>query len=177
MNTQLSRRKLLTGVVALGLLFMIGCAKVDDIVFLNIQMENNWQDHEKNPAKYAETGLRVFINGNFCQFLRVGSFAGAVDKFLMPGDNTLEIEGSTEHPFEISMVSSTADHVPLWTIFKQRWPGLSATEKAKVSFRLKKTELLPIFDVGHVAIVVDGEEFCGLITRVDVVSHLRRRAA
>jgi cystathionine beta-synthase len=36
---------------------------------------------------------------------------------------------------------------------------------------------LPIFDVGHVAIVVDGEEFCGLITRVDVISHLRRRRA
>lgn len=109
-------------------------------------MENNWQDHEKNPTKYADTGLRVFINGNFCQFLRIGSFGGAVDKFLKPGDNTLEIERSTEQPFEVSMVSFAANHVPLRTIFKQRWLGLSATEKAQVSFRLKKTELLPIFD-------------------------------
>ena len=37
--------------------------------------------------------------------------------------------------------------------------------------------LLPIFDAGRVPIVVDGDGFCGLITRVDVVSHLRRQHA
>ncbi len=36
-------------------------------------------------------------------------------------------------------------------------------------------DLLPIFDAGHVAIVADAEGFYGLITRVDVVSYLRRR--
>jgi cystathionine beta-synthase len=35
--------------------------------------------------------------------------------------------------------------------------------------------LLPIFDAGLVAIIAEGEEFYGLITRVDVVSFLRRR--
>jgi cystathionine beta-synthase len=36
-------------------------------------------------------------------------------------------------------------------------------------------ELLPVFDAGHVAIVADDEGFYGLITRVDVVSYLRRK--
>jgi cystathionine beta-synthase len=36
--------------------------------------------------------------------------------------------------------------------------------------------LLPVFDVGHVAIVMDGEKFLGLITRIDLLNYLRRRA-
>jgi cystathionine beta-synthase len=36
-------------------------------------------------------------------------------------------------------------------------------------------ELLPVFDAGHVAIVADDKGFYGLITRVDVVSYLRRQ--
>jgi cystathionine beta-synthase len=39
----------------------------------------------------------------------------------------------------------------------------------------KIEELLPVFDAGHVAIVADDETFYGLITRVDVVSYLRRQ--
>src|SRR5687767_12572129 len=35
--------------------------------------------------------------------------------------------------------------------------------------------LLPVFDRGHVAIVVDGERFLGLITRIDLLNYLRRR--
>ncbi len=36
--------------------------------------------------------------------------------------------------------------------------------------------LLPVFDRGHVAIVVDGSKFLGLITRIDLLNYLRRRA-
>ncbi len=36
--------------------------------------------------------------------------------------------------------------------------------------------LLPVFDRGHVAIVMDGERFLGLITRIDLLNWLRRRA-
>lgn len=36
--------------------------------------------------------------------------------------------------------------------------------------------LMPIFEVGHVAIVVDGASFVGLITRIDLLNYLRRRA-
>jgi cystathionine beta-synthase len=36
--------------------------------------------------------------------------------------------------------------------------------------------LLPIFDEGRVAIVMDGAQFLGLITRYDLLNYLRRRA-
>lgn len=35
--------------------------------------------------------------------------------------------------------------------------------------------LLPVFDRGHVVVVVEGERFLGLITRIDLVNHLRRK--
>ncbi|MFP5373612.1 MAG: pyridoxal-phosphate dependent enzyme [Gammaproteobacteria bacterium] len=35
--------------------------------------------------------------------------------------------------------------------------------------------LLPVFDRGHVAIVMDGDRFLGLITRIDLLNWLRRR--
>ena len=34
---------------------------------------------------------------------------------------------------------------------------------------------MPIFDQGMVAIVVDGERFLGLVTRIDVLNYLRRK--
>jgi cystathionine beta-synthase len=37
-------------------------------------------------------------------------------------------------------------------------------------------DLLPIFDRGHVAIVVDQSKFLGLITRYDLLTYLRQRA-
>lgn len=38
------------------------------------------------------------------------------------------------------------------------------------------SELMPIFEKDFVAIVMDGETFLGLITRVDLLNHLRRKA-
>ncbi|QOY62393.1 pyridoxal-phosphate dependent enzyme [Lysobacter sp. H21R4] len=35
--------------------------------------------------------------------------------------------------------------------------------------------LLPVFERGHVAVIVDGGSFLGLITRIDLLNHLRRR--
>jgi cystathionine beta-synthase len=35
--------------------------------------------------------------------------------------------------------------------------------------------LLPVFNAGHVAIVVDNDRFLGLITRIDLLNYLRRR--
>ena len=39
----------------------------------------------------------------------------------------------------------------------------------------KIDELVKIFDRGLVAIVVDGDEFLGLITRIDLLNWLRRK--
>ena len=35
--------------------------------------------------------------------------------------------------------------------------------------------LMPVFDAGKVAIVMDGSRFLGLITRIDLLNYLRRR--
>ena len=46
----------------------------------------------------------------------------------------------------------------------------------KVDVRAPIESLLPVFDRGHVAIVMDDEKFLGLITRIDLLNFLRRRA-
>jgi len=35
--------------------------------------------------------------------------------------------------------------------------------------------LMPVFDRGHVVVVVDGSRFLGLITRIDLINHLRSK--
>ncbi|TBR12661.1 MAG: pyridoxal-phosphate dependent enzyme [Lysobacter sp.] len=45
----------------------------------------------------------------------------------------------------------------------------------KVDVRLPIETLLPVFDRGHVAIMMDGAKFLGLITRIDLLNYLRRR--
>jgi len=45
----------------------------------------------------------------------------------------------------------------------------------KVDVRAPIESLLPVFDRGHVAIVMEGERFLGLITRIDLLNFLRRR--
>ena len=45
----------------------------------------------------------------------------------------------------------------------------------KVQVQAPIEALLPVFDRGHVAIVMDGERFLGLITRIDLLNFLRRR--
>ncbi len=45
----------------------------------------------------------------------------------------------------------------------------------KVAVRAPIESLLPVFDRGHVAIVMDDDRFLGLITRIDLLNFLRRR--
>jgi len=44
-----------------------------------------------------------------------------------------------------------------------------------VDVRAPIEALLPVFDRGHVAIVMEGDRFLGLITRIDLLNYLRRR--
>jgi cystathionine beta-synthase len=39
----------------------------------------------------------------------------------------------------------------------------------------KLEDLLPIFRADHVPLVLDGDKFLGLITRIDLLNYLRRR--
>jgi len=50
------------------------------------------------------------------------------------------------------------------------------TELASVDVSDPIDELMPIFSKDYVAIVKDGERFLGLITRVDLLNYLRRKA-
>ena len=50
------------------------------------------------------------------------------------------------------------------------------TELTEVDVHAQVTELLPIFERDFVAIVMDGKRFLGLITRVDLLHYLRRKA-
>jgi cystathionine beta-synthase len=51
---------------------------------------------------------------------------------------------------------------------------VSKLDKLEVTSPMAR--LLPVFDRGHVAIVMDGPKFLGLITRIDLLNFLRRRA-
>ncbi|HOX72094.1 pyridoxal-phosphate dependent enzyme [Dokdonella sp.] len=50
---------------------------------------------------------------------------------------------------------------------------ISRLEKLDVTAPIES--LLPVFEAGHVAIIMDGEKFLGLITRIDLLNYLRRR--
>ncbi|HYO56352.1 pyridoxal-phosphate dependent enzyme [Archangium sp.] len=52
---------------------------------------------------------------------------------------------------------------------------IMTTRLQTVDVRTPVHELLPYLDKGLVPIVVDGEEFIGLITRIDLLNHLRRK--
>ena len=50
------------------------------------------------------------------------------------------------------------------------------SELTEIDVKAPVTELMPIFDKDFVAIVKDGDVFLGLITRVDLLNYLRRKA-
>ena len=52
---------------------------------------------------------------------------------------------------------------------------IMTTRLQTVDVRTPVRELLPLLDKGFVPIVMNGEEFIGLITRIDLLNHLRRK--
>jgi cystathionine beta-synthase len=57
--------------------------------------------------------------------------------------------------------------------FKEPVRSAMTAEVNTVEANAKFDALLPIFERNEVAVVVDGQEFVGLITRVDLINHLR----
>ncbi len=51
-----------------------------------------------------------------------------------------------------------------------------ATKLQVLDMKSPIENLMPVFDAGHVAIVMDDAKFVGLITRIDLLNYLRRRA-
>jgi cystathionine beta-synthase len=65
--------------------------------------------------------------------------------------------------------------------YDSRWERFNAPVRTAMSADLHTLQanqtldaLLPVFDRNEVAIVFDGDEFFGLITRIDLINHLRR---
>ncbi|MAL02939.1 MAG: cystathionine beta-synthase, partial [Arenimonas sp.] len=59
--------------------------------------------------------------------------------------------------------------------FKDSVASAMVTQLTLLQVTEPMESLLPVFDQGQVAIVVDGERFLGLITRIDLLNYLRRR--
>ncbi|MGE0117250.1 MAG: pyridoxal-phosphate dependent enzyme [Dongiaceae bacterium] len=59
--------------------------------------------------------------------------------------------------------------------FKEKVADAMTSKLDVLEARAPLSALLPIFARDHVAIVKDGDEFLGLITRIDLLNHLRRR--
>jgi cystathionine beta-synthase len=59
--------------------------------------------------------------------------------------------------------------------FKEKVADAMTSKVDSVDVHAQLAALLPIFARDHVAIVKDGNEFLGLITRIDLLNHLRRR--
>lgn len=49
------------------------------------------------------------------------------------------------------------------------------TQLETISYTHPIPELLPVFEKNHVAIVMDGPQFLGVITRIDLLNYLRRK--
>jgi cystathionine beta-synthase len=60
-------------------------------------------------------------------------------------------------------------------VFRRPVRDFMTSRLETVSLSASVTELVPIFEKGMVAIVVDDGRFLGLITRIDVLNYLRRR--
>ena len=60
--------------------------------------------------------------------------------------------------------------------FRESVSSAMATSLNVLDVKSPIESLMPLFDAGHVAIVMDGEKFLGLITRIDLLNYLRRRA-
>jgi cystathionine beta-synthase len=61
------------------------------------------------------------------------------------------------------------------TRLRQPVGDFMSTRLRTVDVRTPVRDLLPLLDKGFVPIVMDGEEFIGLITRIDLLNHLRRK--
>ncbi|MDH6232563.1 cystathionine beta-synthase [Mesorhizobium soli] len=65
--------------------------------------------------------------------------------------------------------------------YEGRWDRFNAPVSSAMTSQLHTLQanqtldaLLPVFDRNEVAIIFDGDEFVGLITRIDLINHLRR---
>ncbi len=74
---------------------------------------------------------------------------------------------------ESDVLLAVADHAER---FNDTVASAMATQLTEIDVKAPVEDLMPIFDRDFVAIVRDREQFLGLITRVDLLNYLRRKA-
>jgi cystathionine beta-synthase len=74
-----------------------------------------------------------------------------------------------------SDILATVDGPPegRWDRFNSPVAKAMSAEVHTLQARQTLDALLPVFDRNEVAIILDGEEFLGLVTRIDLINHLR----
>ena len=67
--------------------------------------------------------------------------------------------------------------------YESRWDRFNSPVSVAMTHELHTLQasqtldaLLPVFDRNEVAIIFDGDEFIGLVTRIDLINHLRRNS-
>ena len=58
--------------------------------------------------------------------------------------------------------------------FQEPVKAAMTTKLEVIDYRAPIRELIPIFRGDHVAIVMEGEKFLGIITRIDLINHLHK---
>ncbi len=92
------------------------------------------------------------------------------DVSQLPVIENSKIVGFIDESDVLLVVARSSDN------FNQPVSTAMVTELAVVNVHDPVDDLLPIFNRDFVAIVKDGERFVGLITRVDLLNYLRRKA-
>lgn len=141
-----------------ALFCVIGCSAVvlrgrmsteDRIVCLSVNIAN--EAHQETATitnVISENCLNVYLNGNFFRLMKSGFAAGSIDKYLKPGCNTIEIEGTVRTPVEVRLASYESDHRTINRVILSRELNASPTGaiKWKETYQIKKSLLLPIFE-------------------------------
>jgi len=125
---------------------LTGCGAIDERVYFSVNIDGSQQQHTVEKSNTSQSGLSVFINGNLCEFRREGFAAGPVDKYIKPGSNTIEIQGTTIGSVEI-VIGTGANHSPVDKILlKQKVSATPSGIKWRGVFRVKKALSFHIFE-------------------------------
>jgi cystathionine beta-synthase len=111
-----------------------------------------------DPLTVAYSRMRLYDVSQLPVLDETGRLAGIVDE--------------SDLLFAAHHGNNPGDHV---TAFDRPVREVMTTRVKTVDHRADIDDLFPIFDEGMVAVVNDAEGFHGLITRVDVLNHLRTR--
>jgi cystathionine beta-synthase len=139
--------------------------------------EQGLADHERHgdlrdlvARSYPEGGT-VFVSPNDTLLVAYGRMRRA-DVSQLPVMDDGELVGIIDESDILEAVEGP--HEGRWERFNAPVSSAMTSELHTLQANRTLDALLPVFDRNEVAIVFDGDEFYGLITRIDLINHLRR---